>query len=417
MFLKSLEKRSSSSTCFSGLVTSGNDVRVKLEELDDSLRNIGHLGPPTKGISETARAISSDVSSKCDNAKKSHLLSGVKGPKNYIDRVHRHDFNRIRTLGKGCYSDVQMVQNHKGEYLALKALNSSRIKTPEILITAAIDLGMEAAILSELNHENIIQLRGICSSNFSSSYTEGTDEGYFLVLDLMEDILSDRLERWRNHSWRLSAFEYKWLMSNPKVNINLMYERMQSVALGILEGMIYLHKQGIVIRDLKPANIGFDKDGNVRLFDFGMARKLEDCDHNEMCGSLRYMAPEVMGFKGYSFKTDVYSIGVILYELCSLTVAFDAIKKYSSIQEFSRFIVEFNLRPKLNRIGCPLTTTLIEDCWHTDPTKRPSCEEIYTRIVDITSYKNGTTTSCNKNKKRASSAKKFKKSWKKNVPS
>ena len=152
--------------------------------------------------------------------------------------------------------------------------------------------------------------------------------------------------------------------------------------------MIYLHEQGIVIRDLKPANVGFDDDGKVRLFDFGMARKLEDCDRNEICGSLRYMAPEVMAGKGYSLKTDVYSFGIILYELCSLTVAFDTIKKHSSLADFKRLVVEHTVRPKLGRIACPLTRTLIEDCWQTYSTKRPSFEEIYTRIVDITSYNN-----------------------------
>jgi len=281
-----------------------------------------------------------------------------------------------------------MVTNHKREQFALKALNSSRIKSPQNLVTAAIDLAMEAKILSETNHENIIQLRGICSTTFSHSYTEGTDEGYFLILDLLKEVLSDSLERWRKDSRLSSAFENKWSIAKPKMNIKKMYGRMQSVALGIANGMMYLHEQGIVIRDLKPANVGFDNDGKVRLFDFGMARKLEDCDPDEMCGSPRYMAPEVMAGEGYSLKTDVYSFGIILYELCSLTVAFDISKKHSSLAEFIRLVIDHAMRPKLGRIACPSTTTLIEDCWQTDPTKRPSFEEVYRRIVGITSCNN-----------------------------
>merc|ERR1712110_907489 len=59
-----------------------------------------------------------------------------------------------------------------------------------------------------------------------------------------------------------------------------MYERVENVALGIAKGMEYLSSKNIVLRDLKPGNVGFDEDSfdDVKLFDFGMARKVEDCD-------------------------------------------------------------------------------------------------------------------------------------------
>jgi len=118
-----------------------------------------------------------------------------------------------------------------------------------------------------------------------------------------------------------------------------LHERIEETAMGIAKGMVYLHSRNIILRDLKPANIGYDEnvyenvyDSNnvekglqqnkLRLFDFGMAQKLEECDPSEICGSLRYMAPEVMAGKGYSLGVDVYSFGVILFEICSLQVPF-----------------------------------------------------------------------------------------------
>merc|ERR1719223_2181950 len=103
--------------------------------------------------------------------------------------------------------------------------------------------------------------------------------------------------------------------------------------------MEYMHSRGIVLRDLKPGNVGFDeRTGTVKLFDFGMARPVRDCDPNELCGSPKYMAPEIMskmlcGGGGddneglYSLGVDVYSFGVVLYELCSLHVPFSSSSK------------------------------------------------------------------------------------------
>jgi serine/threonine protein kinase len=95
------------------------------------------------------------------------------------------------------------------------------------------------------------------------------------------------------------------------------------------------------------------------------------------------MDPSLMAGKGYSLKSDVYSFGIILYEVCSLTIAYGKNKNCSSLKEFNRRLVEHDMTPKLNRISCPITRRLIEDCWQTDPNKRPSFEEIYQRIKEV----------------------------------
>jgi hypothetical protein len=269
---------SSSCTSFSCLATPS--AILQLKEFDNDLELIGchhhhhhHHHHPT--YTEESNQNHSSSSSSSHHPSKNRAA--------VIERVDRNNYRKVCFIGRGCYADVYMVTNpNTKKSFALKSLNPKRIKDPETLLVAATDFAMEAKHLNELDHENIIQLKGICSTSFSQSFTEGTDEGYFLILDLLKEVLSDRLERCRKDT-RLFSYD------TTKLNIKEMYGRMENVALGIVKGMIYLHEKGIVMRDLKPQNVGFDEEGTVRLFDFGMARKLEDCDNNEICGSPRYV--------------------------------------------------------------------------------------------------------------------------------
>ena len=314
-------------------------------------------------------------------------------PSSDVERVHRDNYYRVCQIGEGASSTVNMVVDPKRKRFALKALDPTKCPSSDDFLAAALDLAMEVKLLSQLNHENVIKLQGVCSGHFSTSFTEEDSEGYFLILDLLDTVLSDTLARLRKENKKQqqqqqkskSTFARRRKQVEAKVDTSMMYERMQTIALGVVKGMMYLQENGIVIRDLKPANIGFDEYGKVILFDFGMARKLEECDPDEMCGSPRYMAPEVMGGKGYSYKADVYSFGIILYELCSLQHAYDDLGKYGNdMEEFNRLVIG-NMRPKLDMIACPRTKKLIEDCWNANPTQRPSFDEIYKEIIEITS--------------------------------
>jgi serine/threonine protein kinase len=110
------------------------------------------------------------------------------------------------------------------------------------------------------------------------------------------------------------------LFNNSKkkrVHVSKMYSRIKTVAKGVASGLKYLHDCQIVLRDLKPANIGFNKEGQVRLFDFGMAQNLlkQDPSDDDMCGTPRYMALEIMTGKGGDHclkQANIYSFGVTL---------------------------------------------------------------------------------------------------------
>src|SRR5271170_5488167 len=98
------------------------------------------------------------------------------------------------------------------------------------------------------------------------------------------------------------------------------------VALQICSGLKEAHAQGIVHRDLKPENVMIDSNGNVKIMDFGIARSMEAGTRltGSMVGTPAYMAPEQVGGKAIDYRTDIYSLGLMLYEMFTGTPAFTA---------------------------------------------------------------------------------------------
>ena len=145
--------------------------------------------------------------------------------------------------------------------------------------------------------------------------------------------------------------------------------RIETVAIGVADAMKYLHDKNIVVRDLKPENVGFDKEANVRLFDFGMARDVDDCEPGELYGTLRYMAPEVLRGEACGLYSDVYSFRLLLWELLSLQVAYHGLQQPLNVLKFVQQVAHRrHVRPPLDskRIPCESTQQLIQECWDPD---------------------------------------------------
>ncbi len=98
------------------------------------------------------------------------------------------------------------------------------------------------------------------------------------------------------------------------------------LALQICSGLKEAHAQGIVHRDLKPENVMIDTHGNVKIMDFGIARSMEALTRltGSMIGTPAYMAPEQVAGKPVDYRTDIYSLGLILYEMFTGSQAFQA---------------------------------------------------------------------------------------------
>lgn len=158
------------------------------------------------------------------------------------------------------------------------------------------------------------------------------------------------------------------------------YTKLQStqlsvIALGIAYGMTYLHSNNIIHRDLKSLNILLDANSLPTISDFGTSARKNSPRLTGGVGTAQWMAPEVLDSKPYDHKVDVYSYGMILWEMLTGDIPFNGLTQ----MEVALSVVTQKIRPKIP-LNCPKNLArLIRTCWDDDPAKRPE----FRRIVDI----------------------------------
>jgi len=260
----------------------------------------------------------------------------------------------LEDLGQGGMGKVYKVFDHKiKEIVALKLIR------PEISVN-------EKAIerfRNELKFARKISHRNVCRM-----YDLG-EEGFFHYIT-MEHVEGEDLKRFIRRAGRLT----------PTKSL--------SIAIQVCEGLGEAHRLGVVHRDLKPQNIMIDKEGNARIMDFGIARFHEAegvTGSGVMIGTPEYMSPEQAELKEIDKRSDIYSLGVILYEMVSGRVPFEGATPLSVAMkhkaEKPRDIRE--LRPHIS----PDAAALISRCLEKDPGKRyQTTEEL---IADLNGIEKG----------------------------
>ena len=213
------------------------------------------------------------------------MISGFSRPQEMRDENIKVLENYLcflsRPLGKGNFSEVFYgTDKNTNKEVAIKIIKKSSLnsKVAEQLFRN------EVTILQELDHESVLKCNDVLSSKNNcyiiTEFYEGGD-------------LEKELQRKKRFSER-------------EVSKYIYY---------IFQGLLYLQNKFIIHRDLKIANIFLSKNGNPKIADFGFATKSNESFKDIKIGSPIYMSPEGLLLNEYSPKTDVWSFGVLIYEM------------------------------------------------------------------------------------------------------
>lgn len=194
-------------------------------------------------------------------------------------------FEILKVLGQGSFGKVFLVRKiigwDKGQLYAMKVLKKAKLKVRDRVRTK-----MERNILVDVNHPFIVKVY----------YAFQTEGNLYLVLAFLRggDLFT-----------RLSK---ELMFTEDDVKIYL-----AELALSL----DHLHSLGIIYRDLKPENILLDIDGHIALTDFGLSKESVDGSEKaySFCGTVEYMAPEVVNRRGHDYSADWWSFGVLMYEM------------------------------------------------------------------------------------------------------
>jgi len=277
--------------------------------------------------------------------------------------------------------DKQYMTNHattptgESRYV-IKIIQPTIVQTNfKKFLQAAMDMATETKFLSVLRHPHILQMRAVGQGDMFHPE-------YFIVLDRLYDTLLDRMEgQWKELADHL---EHDFLVWSRASKVKMLWAERMGVMRDVAGALGYIHSLGVIYRDIKPENIGFDSKGVVKLFDFGLAKEVRKEDESPNgtykltpdTGSLRYMAPEVGNKWPYNFLADSYSFGIMLWEVASLNRPFSM---YTP-NEIRDMVMKWGERPKVNAVWPDRVKKLMTTAWDSSFRKRPTMEEFHVAL-------------------------------------
>lgn len=277
-------------------------------------------------------------------------------------KINIHDYEIIKKLNEGGYGIVYSVKHKKTneEFAAkiLKNLNSDEEQDRQVV-------NNEVRILKRFQHPTIIRFYGISNKDFHGN------DNYTLLFELFKNgSLEDILKKSKRG------------VHNP------LYDNTakQIILIGISRGMMLLHQNRVIHRDLKPGNVLIGDDLRPHITDFGTANSFEKYEavmtNSGDQGTPLYMSPEAIKNESITAKSDVYSFGILMFEVLTNRDPFPNYRKMGRYN-FNRNIVSGELKPEFNAIE-PIKNSLknlVNRCIEYFPDRRPTFNEIYSMLA------------------------------------
>ena len=196
----------------------------------------------------------------------------------------------IELIGSGGMAEVYRAFCHKMQRtVAIKVLKEEYNDNADFIKRFT----QEALAAAQLSHPNLVNVYEV----------EHTDGFYYIVMEFVDGIT---LKEYIHQKGKLEQREAV------------------GIAIQVANGLAEVHRRGIVHRDVKPQNMIISSDGKVKLADFGIARMVStETMSQEAMGSVHYISPEHAQGKATDARSDLYSLGICLYEMVTGTVPFD----------------------------------------------------------------------------------------------
>ncbi|XP_017482092.1 PREDICTED: protein kinase DC2 isoform X2 [Rhagoletis zephyria] len=211
-----------------------------------------------------------------DETDDSSSVETAKGVRKY----HLDDFQIIKTVGTGTFGRVCLCRDRVSEkYCAMKLL----AMTDVIRLKQTEHVKNERNILREIRHPFVISL-------------EWSTKDDCCLYMIFEYVCGGELFTYLRNAGRFNS------------------QTSNFYAAEIVSALEYLHSLQIVYRDLKPENLLINRDGHLKITDFGFAKKLRDRTWT-LCGTPEYLAPEIIQSKGHNKAVDWWALGVLIYEM------------------------------------------------------------------------------------------------------
>lgn len=313
----------------------------KKKHLDEKSIPFDKLPPSKKGSKKTSSTEGKDQYSGGSKEALAAAAEGRKTPSmNPEFEVAPYEVQFGPQIGSGGFGVVYKAK-FRGETVAVKKIHAHALSNA----ASVGEFQAEVAVLCTLRHPNILRFVGACTK----------PPNLMIITEFMaRGTLFDLLHQ--------SQARVTWPMR-------------KKFALDTCKGMRYLHDSKLLHRDLKSSNLMLDKEMNCKVGDFGLTRISKGSAAVQMtgqCGTFQYMAVEVLANKPYSEKADVFSFGILLWEMVARKLPFFGMQP----MQVGLAVLNQGLRPTIPpKTPQPLCNMMCA-CWNSDPQKRPSFAQL-----------------------------------------
>ena len=259
---------------------------------------------------------------------------------NSYSDISNYEFKK--DIGEGNFGKVKLgIFKPTGEEFAIKVLNKEKIRKKMKNLALR-----ENEIITKLNHINIVLVYCIID----------TKEDYYIIMEYCK-------------LGELFDYIVKYKRLGEDESSNFFYQ--------LINGVDYIHSQGIAHRDLKPENLLLTEDKILKIIDFGLSHEFEEEEFlKTKCGSPSYAAPEIISKPNYNgFKIDIWCCGIILYAMLCGYLPFDGDDdaENNNVKLFQNIL---ECEPELPDFLSDISKDLIMSILNPDPEKRITIEEI-----------------------------------------